>query len=488
MAAGGFRKRSGSDMHVRGEYAWLEHLDFMIVDLVSLIVSFGISYFLKFGDMGFVVSNAWMRLLVIISLTHMVIAFVINPYAGIFHRSYYQEIIRALKMTVYNMVTASVILYLFKIGADYSREMFLVMFALYFVLSLLLKYVLKKLIVSHVIVTRSTKTIPLFIIGKKDSIEKTIANATAGDFRLYDIRGIRLLDDDGTLSEVNGIPVVGADFVSFILEHNVQEVLIAALPTAIDPACYETLSANDVSLSFAIEDAVGFQSEDSIVSNVGVYSTLTMGSFSFTPKQLVYLVIKRILDILVGLVGVVLLIPITICVKLAYLLSGDRAKIFYRQRRIGQNGREIMIYKFRSMIPNAGEVLEQMLQDEAYRREWEENQKFNNDPRITGVGRFLRKTSIDELPQMINVLIGNMSLVGPRPLVAGELQAHNGLKLYEKVKPGITGWWGCNGRSNIDYKERLELEYYYVKNCSLYLDVLCILRTVLAVLKRDGAQ
>ena len=81
-----------------------------------------------------------------------------------------------------------------------------------------------------------------------------------------------------------------------------------------------------------------------------------------------------------------------------------------------------------------------------------------------------------------------MSLVGPRPLVAGELQAHNGLKLYEKVKPGITGWWGCNGRSNIDYKERLELEYYYVKNCSLYLDVLCILRTALAVLKRDGAQ
>ena len=81
-----------------------------------------------------------------------------------------------------------------------------------------------------------------------------------------------------------------------------------------------------------------------------------------------------------------------------------------------------------------------------------------------------------------------MSLVGPRPLVVGELEAHNGLKLYQKVKPGITGWWGCNGRSNIDYRERLELEYYYVKNCSLYLDLLCILRTVWAVLKKDGAQ
>ena len=259
-------------------------------------------------------------------------------------------------------------------------------------------------------------------------------------------------------------------------------------PTAIAPDCDETLSANDVSLSFVIESAAGFQSEDQIVSSVGVYRTLTMGSFSFTPKQLVYFIIKRLLDILVGLIGIVLLIPVTIGVKLAYLLSGDRAKIFYRQRRVGQNGREIMIYKFRSMVPNAGEVLEQLLQDEHYRQEWEEYQKFSDDPRITKVGRFLRKTSLDELPQMINVLIGNMSLVGPRPLVEGELQAHHGLKLYEKVKPGITGWWGCNGRSNIDYKERLELEYYYVKNCSLYLDVLCILRTALAVLKRDGAQ
>ena len=84
--------------------------------------------------------------------------------------------------------------------------------------------------------------------------------------------------------------------------------------------------------------------------------------------------------------------------------------------------------------------------------------------------------------------MGDMSLVGPRPLVEGELEAHNGLKIYQKVKPGITGWWGCNGRSNIDYRERLELEYYYVRNCSFYLDLLCLFRTVLAVIKNDGAQ
>ena len=139
------------------------------------------------------------------------------------------------------------------------------------------------------------------------------------------------------------------------------------------------------------------------------------------------------------------------------------------------------------MVSNADEVLKKMLENPKYKAEWDESQKFNNDPRITKVGRILRKTSIDEFPQFINVLKGDMSLVGPRPLVAGELEKFGGLKLYNKVKPGITGWWGCNGRSNIDYRERLELEYYYVRNCSIYLDLLCIFRTILAVIKKDGA-
>ena len=124
------------------------------------------------------------------------------------------------------------------------------------------------------------------------------------------------------------------------------------------------------------------------------------------------------------------------------------------------------------MVPNADEVLGEMLKEEKYRKEWEENQKFENDPRITKIGNFLRKTSLDEVPQLLNVIKGDMSLVGPRPLVEGELEARNGLKLYNSVKPGITCWWGCNGRSNIDYRERLELEYHYVKHCSLYLDIL----------------
>ena len=146
------------------------------------------------------------------------------------------------------------------------------------------------------------------------------------------------------------------------------------------------------------------------------------------------------------------------------------------------------LIKFRSMVWNAGDILEEMLKDPGYAKEWAENQKFEHDPRITRMGGFLRKTSLDEVPQFINVLKGDMSAIGPRPLVPGELEQHGGLQLYNQVKPGITGWWGCNGRSNTTYDERLELEYYYVKNCSLWMDALTVVKTAVVILKRDGAK
>ena len=201
-----------------------------------------------------------------------------------------------------------------------------------------------------------------------------------------------------------------------------------------------------------------------------------------------YLFIKRCLDIILSLVGVVILIPISIIIKLGYILMGDEGNVIYTHKRIGKDGKEFQIYKFRTMVQNADVILEELLKDERYRKEWETSQKIENDPRITKWGRFLRESSLDELPQVINVLKGEMSIVGPRPLVEGELEAHDGLELYQKVKPGITGWWACHGRSDIDYPERLALEYYYVRNLSLKLDLLCIYKTIIAVITRHGAK
>lgn len=207
-------------------------------------------------------------------------------------------------------------------------------------------------------------------------------------------------------------------------------------------------------------------------------------------RELGYRFIKRTFDIVCGLIGLICLIPLTILVKIISVCSGDHKSIFYTQKRIGKNGREFKLYKFRSMVPNADEILEQTLKmDKVRAEEWKKYQKFEHDPRITKIGNILRKTSLDEVPQFINILKGDMSMIGPRPLVPGELDLHDGNhEIYESVRPGITGWWACNGRSATTYAERLELEYYYVKNKSLWLDIKCVFKTISAVICKKGAK
>lgn len=165
-----------------------------------------------------------------------------------------------------------------------------------------------------------------------------------------------------------------------------------------------------------------------------------------------YFFIKRLFDIVFSLLGIMFLLPISLIVKISYVLSGDYKTIFYKQKRIGKNGKIIYIFKYRTMIPDADKVLKELLKKPKYKKEWKSHHKLSNDPRITKVGKILRKSSLDEFPQFINVLKGDLSIIGPRPLVEGELDEHNGNhEIYESVKPGITGWWAANGRSAIDY-------------------------------------
>ncbi len=201
-----------------------------------------------------------------------------------------------------------------------------------------------------------------------------------------------------------------------------------------------------------------------------------------------YRYIKRLLDIIMSLFGLIILIPIIILVKISFLCVGDKESIFFNQIRVGKDGKLFMMYKFRSMVHNAEELLEELLKEEQFRNEWAKNQKIEKDPRTTPIGNFLRISSLDELPQLFNVLKGDMSIVGPRPLVEGELEAHGGSKIYWMVKPGLTGWWGSHGRSNIDYNQRLEMEYYYIRNISFKLDLICILKTITAVVFHTGAK
>lgn len=205
-------------------------------------------------------------------------------------------------------------------------------------------------------------------------------------------------------------------------------------------------------------------------------------------KKTFYNFIKRLSDIILTWIALIVLSPIFLIIAILIKID-SKGSVFYKHKRIGKNGEYIYLYKFRSMYSDSKERLEKLLEDSKIKKEWEENFKLDNDPRITRVGKFLRKTSLDELPQLINILTGDMSIVGPRPIIDGEIEKYGKNKAkFLSVTPGLTGWWACNGRSCTSYKERMDLELYYVDNRSLKLDFKVIIKTFISVLKRDGAK
>lgn len=201
-----------------------------------------------------------------------------------------------------------------------------------------------------------------------------------------------------------------------------------------------------------------------------------------------YAITKRTMDIVGAIIGLILTSPLFFIISIFYLFGDSKGPIFFKQIRVGKHGEKFYIYKFRSMIVKADEKLK--ADKELYEKYLRNNYKLepHEDPRITNLGRFLRKTSLDEIPQLINVLKGEMSLVGPRPVVQEELKEY-GVKVGEflSVKPGLTGYWQVSGRSEIGYPERVNLELYYVYNQSLLLDIKIILKTVWMVLLKKGA-
>ena len=198
--------------------------------------------------------------------------------------------------------------------------------------------------------------------------------------------------------------------------------------------------------------------------------------------------LKRSSDLAITLFGGLLSLPLLAVIILLVRL-GSAGPIFYGQERIGRHGRRFKAWKFRTMVMNADEVLEMHLaSDPLLRAEWEANHKLKDDPRITWIGKYLRKTSLDELPQLWNVLRGEMSLVGPRPIVVAEIDKYaDDYEYYVDVLPGITGLWQVSGRNNTTYSERVALDAYYVKNWSLWLDLYILISTIRVVLFREGA-
>ena len=198
---------------------------------------------------------------------------------------------------------------------------------------------------------------------------------------------------------------------------------------------------------------------------------------------------KRLIDILGGIVGTIVLIPLTIGIAIANLICKDNGPIFYSQYRMGKNGKLFKMYKYRSMVVGADEKLKKYLEEnEEARKEYKKYKKLKHDPRVTKVGEFIRKTSLDEFPQFINVLKGDMSLVGPRPYLEREKEDMNGYYKYiTTCKPGLTGLWQISGRSDVDFATRIDLDMQYYYNHSLKGDIKILFKTAMKLVKREGA-
>lgn len=246
------------------------------------------------------------------------------------------------------------------------------------------------------------------------------------------------------------------------------------------------MSKSNLVVKEELNDVVGEEAilQETTINNINIMKK------EKTNKKVLYKFTKRIIDIIGSIIGILILIPTTLIIYLARkVLKEDKGPLFYEQLRYGKNGKVFRLYKFRSMCIGADKKLKEYLEnnDEA-REEFEKTHKLQNDPRITKIGNFLRKSSLDELPQMINILKGDMSLVGPRPVGEKEVEEYGTNKdKFLSVRPGLTGYWQVNGRSNTTYEERMKMELYYVDNCSLWLDIKIFFKTFITVFKKEGA-
>ena len=385
---------------------------------------------------------------------------------------------------LYALITCIVALYFMEASILTSR-LYVVLFgclALFNVYAV--RYVLMKLL-------KVTQTFvkPVIIIGAGKTAE-LVLQFFEGDLG-YRYRVVGLLDDN-PISEMlpQKFLLLGtvSDAEEIIRDSGVQTVIITApgmdsarlekLVTKIQPLVRDILFVPDLMML--------------PLGHVGVEPFYTEKVFMLSIRNNLARrrnrLAKRIFDLVATVVGGLLILPILLI--LAVLVGIDnKGRIIFAHRRVGRKGKLFPCYKFQSMVPDAQERLEEYLaKNPAAREEWEESFKLTNDPRVTKLGAFLRKTSLDELPQLWNVLMGDMSLVGPRPIVTKEIERYGDyIREYYMVPPGITGMWQVNGRSDTTYEERVAMDTWYVRNWSVWIDLVYLFKTVKTVFTGKGA-
>lgn len=314
-------------MHIKGKSSWIKHLDFILLNLLSVIVSFSIAYFIKFNDFGFVSSNSWRTALVLMCLINLVVTFMTNPYSGIFRRPYYEDAIKLAFFTVYSFIIVSILFYIMKVGAMYSRITIVLTFFIYYVIAFLFTYIRKKMLLSGKVKGFSNRKRKLFIVSDYKNIEETEENALASDMAEFEIVGYCFVDGIFNEKLYKGKEVVDVEWVAdHVITEHIDDVFIASDPTVLTHSSYKKLTDNEVTVNISIESLTGIEGDDQFISRVGVYKTASIGPYAFDGKRMAYLTVKRVCDFFFGILGCVILVPLMVVVKICnvlWLFGGD---------------------------------------------------------------------------------------------------------------------------------------------------------------------
>jgi len=434
-------------------------LSMLISDIIAILIAIAIAFVLKFGFSSYEFENR-LREMLIITLFVITIFFLKRLYTQ--RRLFYEESKEIIESLFYAFILIFGVYAMTKSKPDFSR-LFLglsITFSAFTVptLRFITKRILNGLLKEKILIIDGPESDKIFNFFKNEW------------YLAYE-----------------PVAIVKLNEVSKY-QNEVFNVVIPKLPFLSE--FYNDISSLCLNFKrvFYVPDISGLSFTNqilhfSITQNLPIFETST--KFDSYINRL----IKRAFDIIFSLFFIILFSPLYILIALIIKLT-SKGPIIYKHKRIGKDGKIIEIYKFRTMYENADKILEDLLKkDENLKKEWERNYKLKNDPRITPIGKFLRKFSLDELPQFFNVLKGDMSVVGPRPVVKEELEKFYGdyKKFYLAVKPGITGFWQVSGRSNTTYEDRVKFDTIYVVNWSLWLDLIIILKTLKVVIKNEGA-
>ena len=477
-------------MYKRNAQGWSKHFDFMLIDILSLQAAFILAVLIRHNRWAYS-DIIYRNLGLILGLTDIVVIMLLNTMHDVLKRTALVEIIQTLKHCLIVFAVALTYMFALQLGDKYSRIILFVTLLLHTVIGFITRQIWKYVLKKHGKLTGSGETI-LVVLSDK-SAEKMMNRLLQNRIEKYNIAGV--VTDGGTRSEVCGIPVVASleDASSYISREWIDAVYIDCPST--DPRI-EKLMDDCQTMAIPVHYHVpGMNNRGSkqFVEKVGGTTVVTLSINYATPFQLF---MKRCLDILGGLIGSVFAVLIILVIGPIIKIKSP-GPIIFAQTRIGQNGKKFRMYKLRSMYMDAEERKKEL---------WKESRgamfKLDFDPRIignkilpdgtkkTGIGEFIRKTSLDEFPQFFNVLLGQMSLVGTRPPTIDEWEKY---ELHHRArlacKPGITGMWQVSGRSEItDFEEVVQLDTYYITHWSLSLDIKILLKTIGTVFTGRGAM